>query len=1189
MSHLPIGEPVLPEITGEGQASRLTLAELEHALWVADPMALLILPRILRRVIKQDCGIAGFGFGVPHRKSYVIARQPLLQIVDKAELGLTDDSELPEKVVLLARPGARRLANTPAGDMLIRCWRLLFHSRIHAVLDARMASGELSPVVVRRAIRQIGVTEFEEIRQVLAQENLLLQPQSDVSVYVEFVAVYLELRYFAHSFLRRYFPGLRNLETVDALVCRAVDAETLFRLTRPYGAPLPEDHCVLDELIDLPTEPELPVTDVVRPVERPSKRKYRALMRQSQRPASLGNVVGAAIYRARAARFAPPEFVGHVRSAIQTDVYRLIRRLQAALELNQLDPQPWQQSLFALVNQTPYGIWTAEARLLYDLQKVCVDHERGIYTVDLVEWALSRGRRPIKRELPYQRGVLMLKHLRSAGRRLAAVRLTDNERRQLALLIGEAMKRVEARLRQELRPQIIAALDAVGLVGQNLPERVARKKLVEELLDQIGERGFLTMGNLRDAISRNNLKLPDLFKPVDLLHGDQLLRADRKLALLLDGVYRRGEFYLRWMQRVSSVGFGTRIGRFLTRFAIVPFGGAYVALAGVHHVWEMIVGAKSTAEMESVDPVEATRTIVEGGFRLTSPTVVLALGLLLLCVINSSAFRSVVGVFFKTLYRVFRAIVVEPIRWIVQSPLLQRILRSRPFSILLRFIVKPFVGTDIALRLLPIDETNWHVLLGTSASIFLALNLLLNSRLGRNVEEVLVDWVVQGWHRFGLRAITGLFWLIVDLFKAILETVERLMYTVDEWLRFKSGERKSTFAMKAVLGLLWFFLAYVLRFAVNVLIEPQINPVKHFPVVTVSHKLLLPLIPSAAAVLENTMEKALAWTVAATTIWCIPGIFGFLVWELKENWRLYAANRRHNLSPALIGSHGETMTRLLKLGFHSGTLPKRYAKLRHAERHARADGDWRSVRKHMQILHHIEVSIRRYVEREFLELFVESRCWQAPPVTLERVWLGTNSVRLAIGCPGVRGANLLVSLEVEGGWLVAGIVSPGWIDQLRPQQRQVLATALLGLYRTAGAELVRQQIERLFVSRIRESTTAGVPSDAGSPRLGQAPSEPVPSCSPSPPLPWYGFSAEGLMLWPDKQDGDAEVLYDFHNGPWIAPQSVCGLARQMLPTAERRQLIFADVPIPWDAWVVIWNQDVAGQGHPLKSVVPVLP
>ena len=35
------------------------------------------------------------------------------------------------------------------------------------------------------------------------------------------------------------------------------------------------------------------------------------------------------------------------------------------------------------------------------------------------------------------------------------------------------------------------------------------KKLVEELLDRIVERGFLTLGEVRDAVSRNHLKQPD--------------------------------------------------------------------------------------------------------------------------------------------------------------------------------------------------------------------------------------------------------------------------------------------------------------------------------------------------------------------------------------------------------------------------------------------------------------------------------------------------------------------------------------------------------------------------------------------------------------------------------------------------------------------------------------------------------
>src|SRR5690606_5317120 len=99
----------------------------------------------------------------------------------------------------------------------------------------------------------------------------------------------------------------------------------------------------------------------------------------------------------------------------------------------------------------------------------------------------------------------------------------------------------------------------------------------------------------------------------------------------------------------------------------------------------------------------------------------------------------------------------------------------------------------------------------------------------------------------------------------------------------------------------------------------------------------------------------------------IPGIFGFLVWELKENWRLYAANRRRTLGPVAVGHHSETMARLLKPGFHSGTVPKLYARLRRAERKARQNGRWKPIRKHRQALHHVELAIRRYVQREFIE------------------------------------------------------------------------------------------------------------------------------------------------------------------------------------------------------------------------------
>ena len=499
--------------------------------------------------------------------------------------------------------------------------------------------------------------------------------------------------------------------------------------------------------------------------------------------------------------------------------------------------------------------------------------------------------------------------------------------------------------------------------------------------------------------------------------------------------------------------------------------------------------------------------------------------------------------------------VVEPIRWIVYSPLLQWIVHSRVFNLCFRFVVKPLLWTAAAWWFLPPESNRWASA-GMGAAVFFTFNLLLNSRVGRTLEELVADWIAQAWRRFGVRTMVGIFWFFVDLFKRLLQTVERLIYTVDEWLRFRAGQGRASLVAKGALGLLWFFAAYVLRFAVNVLYEPQLNPIKHFPVVTVAHKILFPFYYSFARRLEPTMGTTAAWAVSFAVIWSIPGIPGFLVWELKENWRLYAANRRRELHPVMIGSHGENMSRLLKPGFHSGTLPKRFAKLRRAERHARRDGNWRSVHKHLRALEHAELSIRRYVEREFLELLAESRCWQLPPIKLERVRLGTNSMRLWFACPAFTDGPVQIAIAAQSGWLLAGVANPGWLGRLLPQQRQVLVTAIVGLYKSAGIDLVHEQIESEF----------------------------------PPPVPWYDVSAEGLIVGPTNRGRwKSSTIFRTNNGS--LPGRFAGCRGGGCPPSSASGSSSAPLPLTWRHWVEAWNQDLAGQGHPRDGVIPacVLP
>src|SRR5436190_425736 len=72
----------------ERREAPLTLDELQARLRNVELATRLVPSRLIRRIIKHDRQVPGLGLLVPHRKSYVIARERLLRIVDRDELGL---------------------------------------------------------------------------------------------------------------------------------------------------------------------------------------------------------------------------------------------------------------------------------------------------------------------------------------------------------------------------------------------------------------------------------------------------------------------------------------------------------------------------------------------------------------------------------------------------------------------------------------------------------------------------------------------------------------------------------------------------------------------------------------------------------------------------------------------------------------------------------------------------------------------------------------------------------------------------------------------------------------------------------------------------------------------------------------------------------------------------------------------
>ena len=1137
-----------------------TIAELQQILRRTEPAALLVPPRILRRVIKRDCGLTGPGLQVPHRKSYVIDRERLLLFADPDELGMEAGRDLPPTLLLFPRPDAQRLAARDRGATLLKYWRLLFHARVHVALQARgLSAGE-----VHKRIRRIGQTEFDEATAVLRQEHFLLPPGDAATAYEEFAAVYLELRHFAPHLLPVYFPACSTCTAIDATLTEDVEAAAIFAATRLEGAanPAPPPATTLEEEQTLgrsvSEEPGPEPSPALGANERP--RAYRRLLGRADRAAARGNLARAAVFRMRAVALAPLGQAGPTRAAARRDLMQFSQRLQKALGYADDVAGDWRQALFALLEPAARGIWPAESRMLYDLQKVCIDQERPIYALDLVEWFVTWGRRPIQRLLPFHGAVLTVKHLRSAMHRLTVIRIPEPIRRRLIVLMIESAHHVEHRLRQRLRPVIRDSLEGVGLTPRNIAEEVARDKVVEELLDLVVEHGFLGMGDLRDAVARNRLKLPDLTEAGEpaagsvapsgkrpgvlaaaahglktFFFGDALIRANRQLAVQLDGVYHRGEIYLRWLQRLTAAAFGTLVGRLLTLYVALPFGSAIALLKMWDEVTERFEGGPPEGSEEAV---EAAKHI--------NPYAFFGLGLFFLVLFHVPPFRRALLYACVKLWHALYGLFHDLPAWLLRRPWVVRVLQSGPWLFFYQFIFKPLPWAVLcmlslhALGMTPADSACVGV------GVFVAASFLLNSRWGLYIEEMWTDSLVRSWQLIAADLVPGLVRWVIYLFRRLQEEVERLLYTVDEWFRFRPGDNRLSLFVKPVLGLVWFIFTYVFRMIFNLFVEPTFNPIKHFPVVTVTAKLIVPiygeLFALFSAPIEPILGKALGKTVAGGAIFLLPGLAGFLVWEFKENWRLYRANQSPTLQPEIVGHHGETVLRLMRPGLHSGTLPKLYARLRH--------GRGRSPRKQYEALHHLRERLRHFVERNLLAVLSGSKSWgEVNPLGVGDIQIATNRLRLELRGAG---ASVHVDFEEHAGWLTGGLSCLAawpetWLAALTQEQATVFRDALAGFYKLAGVDIVREQIEALL-----------------------------------PPGVAYDVTTEGLVVWLAGEEG--EVIYDLNGSPDLTPK-VCGtMSNTLLPPLSVESLFYSRTPILWVDWVQTWQLDHDGKGH-----APLLP
>ena len=134
--------------------------------------------------------------------------------------------------------------------------------------------------------------------------------------------------------------------------------------------------------------------------------------------------------------------------------------------------------------------------------------------------------------------------------------------------------------------------------------------------------------------------------------------------------------------------------------------------------------------------------------------------------------------------------------------------------------------------------------------------------------------------------------------------------------------------------------------------------------------------------------------------------------------------------------------------------------------------------------------------------------------------------------PGAEPLPACIRFDAQAGWTLGRFTLAGGPDDLP----RVLCAAMLGLYKTAGADLIQEQIEAAL----------------------------------GPPPPRFELVDQGLVVRFD-QPHEVQVFYDLRGARQIVPQVLRGFPQRELATIDRQRLLFAEQEVPWNEWVATWE------------------
>lgn len=913
---------------------------------------------VLRQIIRSHRQL--LELDVPHADSYRIGGAELERIVERDGL-LVDTEGLADCVLLVAKPNAQQRAAIPLWVQELRLLAQCYHIRVHHVLEGVAERGQLQRERAKALLALLGDVAVREALSTLEADQQLLPPRTDLSGLIEILAATQTLRYFAPELVPFVFPAM-NMDRIDE-VCAELGVE--LKLVEVLGA------------------------------DGMAERERLRIAEESAQPAAAETVYLLA-YERRACK-------------------QLAARLHQVCSAAGLAASAWERVLEECLRCGRSRRAVRRSRRMWrELERAVRAQEQLGVKVDLWPWLRSLGRKPLVKTLQQQGDVRMHQHLRRARRYAHALGLDG-----AASVLDQALANSAAHVRKLLFQPLCEVFDRVGLSSDGLVGRVASRSMVAALLDKIVDWGTIGFSDLRDQLSRSTQKMQDLGSFLQLFSGDALLRADRELARVLKGVYRPSTFYMRGLQRTSSLFFGTPAGRVITRFALLPVIVAAMSIGGLQFLLHELatVFGLSVPHFFRTDSVALASVVT-------------------LCLIEWLAFRSVAWRSVRAVGRSVWWLAWTAPKWLLQRAPIQRLLANYWIAMARRFVLKPAGVVALVyagLRLAHGPELAWW---GWGLA-FVGASALLNARLVRRIQEVVGDAALAWWAQLTRRLFPELFRIVMDSSRRLLFLLERAAHAVDDMLRLRQYEGRLRVVVKAVAGKLWAAVMYGVQLVATLLVEPQLNPIKHFPVVTVSHKLLLPFGPSLGTVIGPA--------VAGPIVLLAPGFFGFLVWELSSNWRLYSASRPKLLRPCIVSSHGEDMARLLQPGFHSGTVPKLYRRLRRQGWSAWQRGERWVAGKRGERLAQVVLDMERFWARHAIDLLAT----EVTDVQIGESVLTTSTITVELVW---QGRALVVVCEAGGAELIGRVVQCTW--ELTESQRACVADVLAGMFMLLGVSWV---------------------------------------------------------------------------------------------------------------------------------------